>query len=150
MFYKRESHMWQISVIDLLNAGEIWTRSISCGVSEGRGRGTNKKKKKILRHQKFIYLCSGALPYVTLFFDSGGVLTAVSFSCTLENIISDHQKLVLGNFFSLPFSAGPISHVDTRSWSPEEWTCRRVSAWDLTSQAFHRVSLLKSINWLLR
>lgn len=78
MFYKRESHMWQISVIDLLNAGEIWTRSISCGVSEGRGRGTNKKKK-ILRHQKFIYLCSGALPYMTLFFDSGSVLTAVFF-----------------------------------------------------------------------
>lgn len=76
MFYKRESHMWQISVIDLLNAGEIWTRSISCGVSEGRGRGTNKKKK-ILRHQKFIYLCSGALPYMTLFFDSGSVLTAM-------------------------------------------------------------------------
>lgn len=78
MFYKRESHMWQISVINLLNAGKIWTRSISCGVSEGRGRGTNKKKK-ILRHQKFIYLCSGALPYMTLFFDSGGVLTAVLF-----------------------------------------------------------------------
>lgn len=93
-------------------------RSISCGVSEGRGRGTNKKKK-ILRHQKFIYLCSGALPYMTLFFDSGGVLTAVSFSCTLGNIISDHQKLVLRIFF-LPFSAGLISHVDTRPRSPEE------------------------------
>lgn len=102
MFYKRESHMWQISVIDLLNAGEIWTRSISCGVSEGRGRGTNKKKK-ILRHQKFIYLCSGALPYMTLFFDSDGVLTAVLFSCTLGNIISDHQKLVLRIFFSAFF-----------------------------------------------
>lgn len=148
MFYKRESHMWQISVINLLNAGEIWTRSISCGVSEGRGRGTNKQKK-ILRHQKFIYLCSGALPYMTLFFDSGGVLTAVSFSCTLGNIISDHQKLVLRIFF-LPFSAGLISHVDTRPRSPEEWTCGRVSAWDLTSQAFQWVSLLKSINWLLR
>lgn len=146
MFYKRESHMWQISVIDLLNAGEIWTRSISCGVSEGRGRGTNKKKEDITTSE--VYLCSGALPYMTLFFDSGSVLTAVLFSCTLGNIISDHQKLVLRIFF-LPFSAGLISHVDTRPRSPEEWTCGRVSAWDLTSQAFHRVSLLKSINWLL-
>lgn len=69
--------MWQISVIDLLNAGEIWTRSISCGVSEGRGRGTNKKKEDITTSE--LYLCSGALPYMTLFFDSGSVLTAVLF-----------------------------------------------------------------------
>lgn len=136
MFYKRESHMWQIYVIDLLNAGEIWTRSISCGVSEGRGRGTNKKKK-ILRHQKFIYLCSGC------------VLTAVFFLMYSGEYHIWSSKTSFEEFF-LPFSAGPISHVDTRSWSPEEWTCRRVSAWDLTSQAFHRVSLLKSINWLLR
>lgn len=46
-------------------------------VSAKGGEGEPKKKKKILRHQKFIYLCSGALPYMTLFFDSGGVLTAV-------------------------------------------------------------------------
>lgn len=143
MFYKRESHMWQISVINLLNAGEIWTQSISCGVSEGRGRGTNKKKK-ILRHQKFIYLCSGALPYMTLFFDSGGVLTAVFGEYHIWS-----SKTSFEDFFLL-FSAGPISHVDIRPRSPEEWTCRRVSAWDLTSQAFQWVSLLKSINWLLR
>lgn len=148
MFYKRESHMWQISVIDLLNAGEIWTRSISCGVSEGRGRGTNKKKK-ILRHQKFIYLCSGALPYMTLFFDSGSVLTAVFFLMYSGEYHIWSSKTSFEEFFFLPFSAGPISHVDTRPRSPEEWTCRRVSAWDLTSQAFQWVSLLKSINWLL-
>lgn len=140
MFYKRESHMWQISVIDLLNAGEIWTRGISCGVSEGRGRGTNKKKKKILRHQKFIYLCSGALPYMTLFFDSGGVLTAVFGEYHIWS-----SKTSFEDFFLCLF---PL--VDIRPRSPEEWTCRRVSAWDLTSQAFQWVSLLKSINWLLR
>lgn len=149
MFYKRESHMWQISVINLLNAGEIWTRSISCGVSEGRGRGTNKKKK-ILRHQKFIYLCSGALPYMTLFFDSGGVLTAVLFLMYSGEYHIWSSKTSFEEFFFSAFSAGLISHVDIRPRSPEEWTCRRVSAWDLTSQAFHRVSLLKSINWLLQ
>lgn len=54
--YKRESHMWQISVIDLLNAGEIWTRSISCGVSEGRGRGTNKKKEDITTSEVYLFM----------------------------------------------------------------------------------------------
>lgn len=56
MFYKRESHMWQISVINLLNAGEIWTRSISCGVSEGRGRGTNKKKEDITTSEVYLFM----------------------------------------------------------------------------------------------
>lgn len=102
MFYKRESHMWQISVIDLLNAGEIWTRSISCGVSEGRGRGTNKKKK-ILRHQKFIYLCSGALPYMTLFFDSGSVLTAVFFLMYSGEYHIWSSKTSFEDFFSAFF-----------------------------------------------
>lgn len=48
-------------------------------VSAKGGEGEPTKKKKILRHQKFIYLCSVALPYMTLFFDSGCVLTAVFF-----------------------------------------------------------------------
>lgn len=118
-------------------------------VSAKGGEGEPTKKKKILRHQKFIYLCSGALPYMTLFFDSGSVLTAVFFLMYSGEYHIWSSKTSFEEFF-LPFSAGPISHVDIRPRSPEEWTCRRVSAWDLTSQAFQWVSLLKSINWLLR
>lgn len=136
-----------ISVIDLLNVGEIWTRSISCGVSEGRGRGTNKKKRRYYDIRTlFMQRCSSLYDAV---FRQWWCIN----SCLISMYSGEYHiwssKTSFEEFF-LPFSAGPISHVDTRSWSPEEWTCRRVSAWDLTSQAFHRVSLLKSINWLLR
>lgn len=148
MFYKRESHMWQISVIDLLNAGEIWTRSISCGVSEGRGRGTNKKKEDITTSEVYLFMQRCSSLYDAVFRQWWCINSCLIFMYSGEYHIWSSKTSFEEIFFSA-FSAGLILHVDTRSWSPEEWTCRRVSAWDLTSQAFHRVSLLKSINWLL-
>lgn len=149
MFYKRESHMWQISVIDLLNAGEIWTRSISCGVSEGRGRGTNKKKEDITTSEVYLFMQRCSSLYDAVFRRWWCINSSLIFMYFGEYHIWS-SKPSFEEFFFSAFSAGLISHVDTPSRSPEEWTCRRVSAWDLTSQAFQWVSLLKSINWLLR
>lgn len=132
-----------ISVTDLLNAGEIWTRSISCGVSEGRGRGTKKKKEDITTSEVYLFMQRCSSLYDAVFRQC----------CLIFMYFGEYHiwssKPSFEEFFFSAFSAGLISHVDTPSRSPEEWTCRRVSAWDLTSQAFQWVSLLKSINWLL-
>lgn len=113
-----------------------------------KGKGNQQKKEDITTSEVFLFMQRCSSLYDAVFRQWWCINSCFIFMYSGEYHIWS-SKTSFEEFF-LPFSAGPISHVDTRSWSPEEWTCRRVSAWDLTSQAFHRVSLLKSINWLLR